>query len=530
MGKAAGEEVIRKRRRMIGEDDPVADFDSGKKEKLPAHDIENLSAFQKFFAVRQHPIRILGYTTKSFWLLLIPLTRSLIAMRFDIAEWLKGRWLDVLIITLIFGYAFLRWVFISFRFETDCIIARQGYFGLMESKILYTQITTIYAQQGAFYRAFGASRIMIDTNSGRGAASDLELTVKSSDFLRLAKIFNYENRAAIKYSYSSGSLYLLVFSLIFSSTFSGVLLLATFFYQAGRIVGNELESRVISEFDALTKSLSLNIPPAALALSLIIIGSWLLSFIVNLVRHWSFTSMRSGTKIVIKSGIIAKRAAILTMNKINYVDLQQNLLTKLCRICTVIVHCAGYGKNRRQIAALIPITTNRQVGASLRLLLPDMHRTKITLRPSPRQMMSYLLLPIVLGAMIPAAAIIVYYFLPDWWEMIQFVCVVTAIPVIWLAVVKAVSIFTTGVGFTNGRATMNYCRLYTYHSVSVPAEKICKLMLTQTWWQKRSKRCNLVVYTISETVNRHVIRQLKLEAVTDLLRENGYAVNAPEQE
>ena len=50
---------------------------------------------------KQHPIALLQYTTKNFWLLLIPLLRGLFSLDVDFYSWLSGAYLDVLVILVI---------------------------------------------------------------------------------------------------------------------------------------------------------------------------------------------------------------------------------------------------------------------------------------------------------------------------------------------------------------------------------------------------------------------------------------------
>ncbi len=49
---------------------------------------------------------------------------------------------------------------------------------------------------------------------------------------------------------------------------------------------------------------------------------------------------------------------------------------KICKITSVSAHCTGYGKRRLEISALIPITTNRQVDRSLKMLMPKIPPVK----------------------------------------------------------------------------------------------------------------------------------------------------------
>ena len=54
------------------------------------------------------------------WLLAIPLAKYLIAAKFNFQSWFQAHWVDILTITFIFGYAFLRWIFVYYELEEDC--------------------------------------------------------------------------------------------------------------------------------------------------------------------------------------------------------------------------------------------------------------------------------------------------------------------------------------------------------------------------------------------------------------------------
>ena len=57
------------------------------------------AAVSHFFRHRQHPVKMLDYTSKNLWLLLIPLTKYLIASRFDFQSWIRTNWVDILSIS-----------------------------------------------------------------------------------------------------------------------------------------------------------------------------------------------------------------------------------------------------------------------------------------------------------------------------------------------------------------------------------------------------------------------------------------------
>lgn len=477
------------------------------------------------FKYRQHPLTIFGYITSGFWLLLIPLTRSLIAMKFNIAEWLKGAWLDVLIVGLIFGFAFLRWFFITFKIEDEYIQTGTGYFGLIKSKIYYSQASSMTCSQGIFLRLIRAYRINIDTNSNARPFSkhNVTIVVKKSEFEKLYTIIKGHGDGMAKFSYQPKKSQLLIFSFLFSSTISGVILIATILYQGVRIVGREVEQQFLLDLNnRVAEFLTINLPPITVAIIMIIVVGWLYSFMVNLIRHWDFTAVRQGRNIIIQSGIITKRINIIDIDRINFIDTRQSFLMRIFKICSVQISCAGYGKSNRQISVLVPVTTNEEVLMSLRVLVPKFPRPTLTLRSRLIQLPSFLTTPVLIVASVPVAAYIVSWIFPEWESIIMFLMVMFMIPGFWFIVVKFASVFTTGIGFHDGYATLSYCRFYSFHTVVVPIERICIATTKQTVMQYFNKQCDLKIYTNSEKTSYHKVKNFQLKNVLEEFSQQGF--------
>lgn len=486
------------------------------------------SILKKLFSTRQHPIRILGYTTRSFWLLLIPLTRDLIASRYDIASWLRGSWLSILTIIVIFGYAFLRWFAISYRLEEDCIIAKSGYFGLLESKIYFDKVTSISVSQGPVYRLFRAHKVYINTNSGLLKGDDLALTMKSSDYRRLIKLLSADDNAPAdmggRFSYKPKRSQLLVFSLVFSSSLSGLLIVVTFLLQGSRMVGEKLQERLALGLYDITKQveqLISNIPPIAAAAAIIISAGWMISFIANLLRHWSFRCVRKGEKIIIQSGFIAKRFHVLERKSIVCVDLQQSLLMKPFRICSVRIQCHGYGAKNREINVLIPIATGKEVACSLKLLVPEFPLPSRSVRPRLRDMMFYVIVPLIFCIAYPTAGFVAKRLIPSWSDAVSFAMLMLEVPSAWLMVVKLVSGFTTGAGFQDGYLRLDYCRWYAFHTTIIPTASVSKLSTRQTWSQFLKNRCNIQVRVAALSSKTYMVKNLKSDDVNALFDKSG---------
>ena len=75
---------------------------------------------------------------------------------------------------------------------------------------------------------------------------DIILALKKSGFKHLTNILKEKNIGKVKYSYTPKKIHLIVFSFLFSSTLSGVILLATLMIQVTRIIGRQMEQKYLT--------------------------------------------------------------------------------------------------------------------------------------------------------------------------------------------------------------------------------------------------------------------------------------------
>ena len=473
----------------------------------------------------QHPIKILSYTTKFFWLLLIPLVRGLIAIKWDFATWLRGAWIDISVIILIFIFAYARWYNVKYSFNSSSVTIKNGIYLKNTYSIFYTNISAYTVEKNFFLNLINANKLRIDTNTGSKKKSDIFLTIKNNSADKFIKTFNDFNISHdLKSTYSPKKSYLFIFSLLFSNTLSGAILIATLIYQSGQYIGRELESRVMFTVDEITKKLSLDLPPAAIYLSLFIICGWVLSFILNMLRYWKFSASRKGSNLKVISGFIIKRIHNISTPKINYVDFRQSLLTMLFRVSSVHIHCTGYGKIKRELAVLIPITTKHQVINSLRMLLPEFKPSNPSVVPGPHQMQRFILFPVIYILATPLIALILMRIFPSWIEMIIFIAFVFEIPFIWGLIVKIVANYSTGIGKKDDFVIIKYNRLYSFHQLIIPQSKICSVKISQTPFQKTTNDCTVIFYTHAEHTKKHKVYNLRLRSVRDFLKSLSYEV------
>ena len=479
---------------------------------------------REFLRHRQHPIKIIGYTSRTMWLLLIPLVKYLVALKFDIHSWVMSNWVDILVIVAIFAFAVLRWVFIFFEIDDKSMTAHSGYFGLAATRLGFASVTTVSVHQSSFQRIFGACTLYIDTDANSVSRTDIILVLPKKRAEHILGLITDESTPNVKYTVESKKRSQLAFSLFFSSTLSGVVIFAGLLFEASRIVDRKIEVTFLNTAAGEISKYTQQIPFFIVIVALVIIGGWLLSFFANLMRYWHFSVTRHGGRLTVRSGIWTLRHDVMDRERICFYDITRSLLMKIFKICTINVYCTGYGKRRSEIPTIAPITTDKEVDKTLSVLMPRFIRPKSTLTTGKREIRRFVTIPVVIFLFVPILRQTAVFIFPRWVSEINIIAFISSVPCVWLMIVKTVAAFNTGIGFNESCCVLEYCRFYRFHRVVVKRDKITRVAILQTWAQEKSGYCSIEICTENEKHKPHLIKHLPVDAAMSILRTNGLAV------
>ena len=490
---------------------------------------EKRSFLREFLRRRQHPIKIIGYTSKTLWLLLIPIVKNIITFEFDIQGWIRTHWLDAIVIAFIVGFAVFRWLFVFYRIEDDGIEAHFGPFGIIRTKVYFSEITTFSTNQGYIYRAVGACTMYIETNADSLPRTDMKLVISEKSVKEIYDIVAARSDRQPSFSVAPRKRHLAVFSLLFSSPISGIILFMTFIYELYRLVGQEMEKQLFDtvngrlvQIDSEFLGIFRAVPGTIAMIGGVIAGGWLLSFVTNLLSYWKFTSARRGRQYFITSGFIRRKRSILNRDRVNYFDVRRTLMMRLFRISSVHICCTGYGVRKSDTSALIPITTDSEMEASMKILAPSLKQAPPEIRTGRRDLGRFVALPLMMCLIPIAAGTFMKYMIDRWHSEINILMIIMTLPLIWQVIIKLAAAFTTSVGMKNDVCTLCYCRDSMYHTVSIPKKNVSKLRIKQNLTQRMSRTCTLFIYTDSERRRVHKIMGLPLEATKEMCIREGF--------
>ncbi len=477
---------------------------------------------------RQHPIAIMQYMSKNFWLLIIPVIRGFATPGFDFYLWLKGAYIDIAVLLFILGSAFLRWWFVKYEFRDDCLSYRGGLFLKQKFEMPYSTISAISTKRIFWLRPTKAVSIYIDseTQSAVNKPNDTDVFI-ISDVKMLNTIFDKvpDKSETVKLKYEASKWNLLLFSFVFSSTLSGIVFIGTFFVEGSKVVGKQLEDRfltAVTDITTIAEKVIAGVTPIAVGVSLVLLGGWLISFLSNLIRHINFCIQREGECIYIQNGFFSKWHYFINADKINYTDVRQNLLMKIFRVMSVHVSCSGYGKAKNEIPVFVPVTTRKRVIGSMQMLLPNFKMQKVRYKSNPKYIFRFIGAPAIMILVELLAGYIAAYFLPTWYNVIVFVILMVEIFTCYMLIVKIVSFSTNGIEYKDKTVTLEYNRYFQFHNVIIPETRIAMVKINQTIFQQRNKSCDIIIFTKAEFTKSHRVKGIPIADAEKLIRDMKY--------
>ncbi len=474
---------------------------------------------------RQHPLYIVHAFSKYLLLLLFPLLRSLLLLKGDVLAWVRGTWLDILVLCLIVLFGVVQWSAIRYSIRAKGIYIESGFFVQRAQYLPYKNISSITIEAPFYLRPLGIVRLRMETDGGSPSHADASLLLgrRQAEAVRKAgtdSLAAGEGGPKGIRSYHPRALYIAILSLITSNTLTGVLFAATFISQTGKVLGKAFEKLLVDSIAKVIQTLALNIPPVAAMIAAVILGGWGIAFFLTLIGHLGFHAQRQNRMLSVKVGIFTKKESYMAVERINYVQLRQSLMTILCGFCSAFLNCTGYGKEKNELAVLFPAVEKQDLKRTLRLILPEIKVSRRKYKPYLKVLTRFLIPPLTLMLVFAVAFGGLWYFFPRFQQLSLFLGLMAEIPAIWWLFVKIAAYFHVGIGIHGDIYTFRFTFGYAFYTVALHKDKIAKVETQQSLFQKMSHCSDVIIYPFSERQHHmriHNIRQSEVEEFLEIL-------------
>lgn len=477
---------------------------------------------------REHPLRIIRYSIKNIWLLIFPLLRGVYTFPASpeaMMRWMHGAWFDLLILFCILGFSWLRWLYRQYTVRDGDIYVREG---ILFRRCCYMPVEHLSALtlEAPFWLVpLGGMYLFADTAAGLRSRTDIRLLIRKKDAalfeVRLPKLQHGSRRS---YRYRVHPWRIFGFSVIFSSSFYGSVYAAAFWFQGGRISRDLIEEfRLTERLTQVSEEVAarlVGIPPAAIAVGIVTISMWLLSLFTNLFRYSAFTLETDKRQLCIRSGLLKKRRHYLQTDKINFLDIRQNLPARLCGLHSLALNCPGYGNGGANIPVCLPLLTGRELEETLPLLFPGAGLAGNRLKAPLTAWWGFVWLPVLLTAAILPAAEIAGRLFPTFETVIDFFRLMLLIPILWKLAVQVTALLTSGVSLEDSRICLRFCRGVVFHTIVAGTERVVKVRIRRQLWQRLFGKCHVDFYFRSEAPARYVLANVDYRKARALLSEH----------
>lgn len=470
--------------------------------------------------LREHPLRIIRYSLRSLWLLLFPLVRSLLHFR---TEGIRMERSDLFLLFLILGFGWLRWYSCTIHAEKADLTVHSGIFFRHSRRIPSQNLSALTLEYPLLLRCVGGVYLSADTASGIARTTDLRLLLRRQDaqhLCRLLPAIRPHGRYGFRQTVHPWRI--LLFSVIFSSSFSGAVYTATLWFQSVRIIGRLPQQMELPQrFSEITAQLShqlRGIPPAAVAVGLLVFSTWFLSFVKNLLQYGCFQMETDRRMLFVRSGILTKRSFFLRSDRIGYIDIRQNLLTKLCRMYSLAISCPGYGVRQGTIPVCLPILRHDEILHMLPMLFPDAAMLKNKLRPRMSAFWSYVWMPVTAICAVVPTLLIGKRMFPAAAQLIEFLLLMALIPLLWKVAVQLAALLTSGVSITKTQVCLRFCRGFVFHTIIAGTHHLTAVEVRCNPFQRFFGKCDLIFFFHSEKPTRFRLRNVEYERAAELVR------------
>jgi len=469
----------------------------------------------------EHPLKILKYSAKNIWLLIFPLIRGIRAYRLDVNrlyEWFKGSWFDILIILIILLFGYIKWKFSLISVNDRTLTHHYGIIFKVRTDIPIKNISSVTVEHPFHLRIFRAVKFYADTCAGTAASNDMYLLLKKSTLNEIMeKIPSVSRRNSIKYSHKPKLWLILLFSALFSSSFSGIVYIGAFFFHAGEIARDIILKSIDIISAETSKFIISTIPPVIWGITVFLLATWTISFIVNLIRYSGFSIRHDSDIIEIKSGYFTKRRFNIFMKKINYIDIRQNVIMKLFRVMSINISCSGYGSNTKNLPVLVPLITKRTLNENLSDIVHARFSISKQYKPKLTSFWQYIWISAITSVIILPLTSIITYLFPSFHQLAVFVTVMAEIPALWSIIINLTALCTNGITFNDGYIQINYSKGFTFHTVITEPEKIAKFCIKQSPFQRIFKKCTISIYFGSEISVKHTVKAIRIDDAGKIL-------------
>ncbi|GAJ27097.1 hypothetical protein JCM15457_2059 [Liquorilactobacillus sucicola DSM 21376 = JCM 15457] len=287
--------------------------------------------------------------------------------------------LSVSIFTLLaISEAFYRWLSYRFSLDEKGLLVHYGFIFKHQLDIPYERIQAVHREVWFLFKPFNVAKLTIETAGSSSGKNDVVLeAVPEAIYRELEKGRTYGAQMAAEKEAPPLPLYqvslndLLVFTFTNVNFISMLLAACGIYSEVGNLAAKKWLETQVSEIIAG------GVLMIAILVLFVLIASFLIVLVGNLLRYFHFFVWRTHEHLVIERGLFTRRRVSIPVYRIQALQLRQSLLRSLLGLQAVeVILAAGQNSNQKEDVKddtfyLLPIIRDKEVWQVLQTLLPE---------------------------------------------------------------------------------------------------------------------------------------------------------------
>ncbi len=267
------------------------------------------------------------------------------------------------------GWEYARFQRIDYELTPDTFDVRSGVFSRREREIPFHRIQNVDIEQNVVHRLLGIAEVRLETAGGGSTEAQLQY-VSRTEADRLQDVISDRKRGATAGEESDAVADETIFELTDREHIILGLVSADFrFLGFFSVLLPVIVPQVAGALDPSTRLLLLLGPALAFVA---LVGFWLLSGFLQILRYYDFTLTRHGEELRYERGLLQRYTGTVPLSKVQTVTLRENVLARTLGYASLVIQTAGYapGQGDSQVESAVPIAKRDRAVALAREIEP----------------------------------------------------------------------------------------------------------------------------------------------------------------
>lgn len=308
---------------------------------------------------KAHPLMIITFLKPFLVFLLLPVFNGIRQyIQYKKYDSILGA--EIFLLTVIICIAFFRWHSFSLFCDTEknTVTIKRGLVFKRKATIAISKLSSVQTARGPLDVIFRSVTYQINTEAGVSSKSDFEFKMGFKNSKELSAILYGKNEAPpVKFP----AIKVAILAATTSSAFTGIIVGVPVLNRAGKLLGIAISDMLLNEINHVSSKIQTYFPPIVNTVSLIILISYLISFIYSFLKFVNFKLFLNDKNIEVRAGLFIRNRTSFRKSAINDIRIEQTPIMLLLRRFAMKVSVGGYGDGKGESEVIIPLENDNEM-------------------------------------------------------------------------------------------------------------------------------------------------------------------------